>query len=219
MVRAIIFDLDGTLADTIQDIRDGLNGMLLELGLPEIPIEKALENINNGATELVRRSLPPEYRQNEDYIIKAKKIYDKHYSYCYNNKTKEFPGCKEALKALNKKNISISVLSNKQDVFVKEIISKLFHGIKFDFVLGQGNFPTKPDPASANFIIRSLNLSPDSVMFVGDSNVDMITAKSAGAIPVGVSWGYRSKDILIENGAKYIIASPSDIPSIINLLI
>ena len=218
MKKAIIFDLDGTLADTIDDITDGLNGMLNEYGFDSITREQTLNNINNGAFELVRRSLPRE-KQDDAFVTEAKKVYEKYYSDCYCNKTLEYNGCKEALLSLQEKDVSLSVLSNKQDEFVKVIVSKLFPEIKFDFVIGQGVFPTKPDPSAVTFILDKLHLSPSDAVIVGDSNVDMLTAKNADITAVGVSWGYRSPDILNKNGATIILNSPNEIASVLNYLI
>lgn len=218
MKKAVIFDLDGTLADTIDDITEGLNGMLKEYGFDLITRERTLNNINNGAFELVRRSLPKE-KLDDGFISEAKKVYEKYYSRCFCNKTHEYIGCTQALKSLQDKGVSLSVLSNKQDEFVKVIVSKLFPDIKFDFVIGQGKFPTKPDPSAVNFIINKLNLLPADLVIVGDSNVDMLTAENADITAIGVSWGYRSPEILIENGASVIVNSPNEIFAVLNNLI
>lgn len=219
MKKAIVFDLDGTLADTIADITDGLNGMLTEYGLPTVTCEQTLQNINNGAMMLVRRSLPEDKRDDE-FVKQAKMTYEKYYSKCYNNKTSEYPGCTEALKSLNAQGISLSVLSNKQDEFVKKIIQRLFPDIKFDFVMGQSDcFPTKPDPAALNYILEKIGVRPDEAVFVGDSNIDMQTAINANVFPYGVSWGYRSEQILLENGAKVVVGLTSSLANIPNVLI
>lgn len=216
MIKAIILDLDGTLANTIDDITDGLNGMLTEYGFPNVTTTDTLNNINNGALELVRRSLPADHRDDE-FTKKAKKTYEKYYSDCYCNKTLEYPGISSAIKKLEASGVSLSVLSNKQDEFVKVIVKKLFKDVKFDFVIGQGSFTTKPDPTSVNYILSNINVQSEHAVIVGDSNVDMITAKNANIKAVGVSWGYRSKEILIENGAEIIIDTPDKLVEIINI--
>lgn len=219
MIKCIIFDLDGTLADTICDIRDGLNGMLSEYGFPTVTKEQTLANINNGALELVRRSLPEQYRKDDGFVKEAKRVYEKYYSDCYNNLTKEYKGIKQSLKELTKQSIFLAVLSNKQDEFVKKIVAKLFDGINFASVLGQSEaFPTKPDPASLLHIISKLGLSPKEAVLVGDSNIDMITAANAKITAIGVSWGYRSPEILTEYGAKHILTSTSEIPLLPKIL-
>ena len=115
---------------------------------------------------------------------------------------------------------SLNVLSNKQDEFVKLIVKKLFPDIGFDFVIGQSEaFPTKPDPAAVFHIIKGVGSSTSSTTIVGDSNVDMITAKNASIVPLGVSWGYRSSDILLENGAKHIFTNAAELVNIPDFLI
>ena len=218
MKKAIIFDLDGTLADTIEDITDGLNGMLREYGFPTVTVKQTLDNINNGAFELVRRSLPVEKRNDDSFIKEAKIVYEKYYSRCYNIKTAEYNGCGKALKTLSSMGIKLCVLSNKQDGFVKEIIKRLFPDIPFSIVMGQSErFKTKPDPSSVLHILSSVEVDANDAAFVGDSNIDMLTAKNAGITPVGVSWGYRSTDILLENGAELIVREPSELTSIANI--
>ena len=218
MIKTVILDLDGTLADTITDIRDGLNGMLGQLGFPQVSKSDTLANINNGAFELVRRSLPEKYRTDDDFVKIAKVIYEKYYAECYNTQTAEYVGITEALKSLSDSKITLSVLSNKQDEFVKKIVAKLFPDIPFAFVMGQSDrFPTKPDPTSILYILDSLGASRCEAALVGDSNIDMLTARNAEIIPIGVAWGYRSKEILLENGAKYIVSSPCELTKITNL--
>ncbi len=218
MIKLIIFDLDGTLADTILDIKNGLNGMLGEYSFPLVSREQTLAAINNGATELVRRCLPEKYRADDNFVLQAKKVYEKYYSRCYNNLTSEYEGCSKALAELSSLGINLAVLSNKQDEFVKRIVDKLFCHVPFKCVMGQSEqFPTKPNPASAHHIMSLLGVRPEETVFVGDSNIDMDTAKNADVIPVGVSWGYRSSDILKKHGAREILTSPNMISSIASM--
>ena len=219
MIKSIIFDLDGTLANTIEDITDGLNGMLNELGFSTVTVAQTLENINNGALELVRRSLP-EDKRDDGFARYAKTVYEKYYAKCYNCKTYADKGVTEALKELALQGITLCVLSNKQDPFVKEIVKKLFADVPFAYVCGQSDrFPTKPDPTSVNYIMSKLGVSPDECAFVGDSGVDIKTAKNASLHPVGVSWGYRSVDVLNDEGAALIINNTASLSEIPNLLI
>lgn len=218
MIKNIVLDLDGTLADTITDIQGALNSMLREYGLQSITREQTLSNINYGATELIRRSLPSEYRNDDAFIKEARLVYEKYYSRCYNDNTYAFPEWDITLKKLSDNGISLSVLSNKQDEFVKKIISKLFPSIKFKFVMGNSElFPAKPSPESFLYIMNELSASKDETALVGDSDIDMKTAKNAEVTAIGVSWGYRNRDILLENGANHIIESPSDIFKIITV--
>ena len=211
MKKTVIFDLDGTLADTIYDIRDALCCMRRKLGFGDISVEDTLKNINNGAYVLVKKSLPEECTQDEEFVAAAKKVYESYYQKCYNSKTKAFTGCTEMLMKLTESGCQLAVLSNKQQSFVTEIVSTLFPEIPFVCVIGQGEFPTKPDPAAVEFIVGKTGASKSECFLVGDSDVDMQTAINAGIHPVGVSWGYRDAEILREKGAEFIAGEPADI--------
>ena len=144
-------------------------------------------------------------------VYAAKKIYESYYQKCYNSKTKAFTGCTEMLMKLTESGCQLAVLSNKQQSFVTEIVSTLFPEIPFVCVIGQGEFPTKPDPAAVEFIVGKTGVSKYECFLVGDSDVDMQTAINAGIHPVGVSWGYRDAGILREKGAEFIAGEPADI--------
>lgn len=215
MIKLIIFDLDGTLADTLDDIGDAVNSMLSELSFPTLTRKDMLANINRGARELIRRSLPEEARENGDLVTRALSIYERYYALCYCKKTFLYHGIHDALADLSKSGVSLAVLSNKQDEFVKNIVSSLLPDIPFSCVLGQGRFPTKPSPDAVRYILSSVGVSASETAFVGDSHVDMLTAKNSGTLAVGVTWGYRSREVLLENGARYLIDEPArlkDIP-------
>lgn len=204
MIKLIIFDLDGTLADTLDDIGDAVNEMLADYSFPLMTRNDILSNINRGPRELIRLCLPEKARE-DNFITEALSIYKGYYNRRYCVKTHLYDGVKEALLSLSDSGIKLAVLSNKQDEAVKLIVSELLPDIPFSFVLGQGQFPTKPCPDSVNYIMSSLKVSPSETAFVGDSNIDMQTAVNSGALPVAVTWGYRSREILAENGAKFFI--------------
>ena len=204
MAYGVIFDLDGTLADTMDDIKTGVNSMLTTLGYETRAKFELLQFINNGARELVRRSLPVAVQTEEFIIQSALDIYGREYAKCYCDKTRPFPGIAEALRKLKDEGFKLGVLSNKQDEFVKTIIYKLFGDDIFDFVMGQSALPPKPDPSSAQMVAKEIGVKSTKCIFVGDSDVDMQTAINAGMRPVGVSWGYRSEALLTEAGAGYI---------------
>jgi phosphoglycolate phosphatase len=218
MIKLIIFDLDGTLADTIDDIGSAVNSTLSELGFNPLSRKQIISNINYGAYELIKRSLPDEYSENAEFIKNALKIYEKHYALCYSEKTYLYSGIKEALSELSKKGVLLAVLSNKQDEFVKTIIKKLLPEISFAFVMGPGAFPPKPCPDSVNFIMQGCGAKPFETAFVGDSNIDMLTAVSSLSHAVGVTWGYRSREVLLENGASILIDTPENIKEIPELI-
>lgn len=211
MAYGIIFDLDGTLADTIDDLKTAVNNMLSILGYESRTKFEIINFINRGARELIRRSLPTTV-QSEDFIVdSALHIYELEYEKCYCDKTAPFPGIKEAVAELKAKKFKVGVLSNKQDVFVKTIIYKLFGTDTFDFVLGKTDMPHKPDPKSSIFVAKEMGVKPNKCIFVGDSDVDMHTAQNADMRAIGVSWGYRKPEVLIENGANYIAETPAQL--------
>ena len=214
MIKLVIFDLDGTLADTLDDIGDGVNAMLCDFSFPTLTRKDINANINRGPRELIRLCLPAEMRENEEFISKALEIYKGYYNLCYCNKTALYPGIQEALSSLSDNGVKLAVLSNKQDDAVKVIVSHLLPEIPFEYVLGHAEFPTKPSPDAANYIMTSIGVLPSETAFVGDSHIDMQTAVNCGSHPVGVTWGYRSRDVLIENGARYLIDRPADLKNI-----
>ncbi len=215
MIKAMIFDLDGTICDTLDDITDAINVMLCAKRFPTLTRDDTLNNINNGAFELVRRSLPAEHRINNDLIRECLSMYSEAYSKCYDNKSKPYEGMTKVIQELKKRGLKLAVLSNKQDQFVNKIIAKIFPEGLFDLVIGDGHFPTKPDPKSANYICRAFGVLPQECAIIGDSHVDMQTAVNAGLMSVGVSWGYRPINVLIDNGAKIIIQKAEDLFDII----
>ncbi len=215
MIKAVIFDLDGTLADTMPDLQTAMNNMLCRLGYKPKTRTDLIKAINNGAKEFVCRSLPKDV-QNVDFILQsAIDTYEDEYSVCYCDKTTAYPGIEALLMDLKAMGIKISVLSNKQDTFVKNIIGKLFDKKIFSCIQGQASMPTKPNPTSALAIAKSMGVKPSRCLFVGDSDVDIETATNAGMRSIGVVWGYREETLLLEKGATFIAKEPKDIIKIV----
>lgn len=216
MIKAVIFDLDGTLADTILDLGQAMNGMLRRFGWKERTREELIERINRGARLFVARSMPDDAYEtiDDDIVTEALAVYSEIYSGCYNDKTAPFDGVPELLAKLKNDGYALGVLSNKQDTFVKMIVERLFPDT-FDFVLGQGKYPEKPCPDAALAISAELGVTPAECMFVGDSDIDMKTALNAGMYPMGVAWGYRSKAVLRDAGASFVADIPDDILTVI----
>lgn len=216
MIKVIIFDLDGTLCDTIEDIRTAINAMLTKLGYKTRSRQEVLKSINNGAKELVRRCLPRDVQKVDFIVDSALEIYASEYAKCYCEKTKPFDGIKALLMELKGQGYKLAVLSNKQDDFVKHMVGKLFDKSFFNVAMGQRDFPTKPNPASAIAIARQLGARPDKCVIIGDSDVDVATAINAQMHIIGVNWGYRDEAILREAGALNIAHSPEEILTILD---
>lgn len=210
-MKLVIFDLDGTLAETIDDLLQALNRMLAELSLPLCTREKLFTFVNNGIYRFIKLALPEHLQADEELIQTAIRIYERHYADCYADKTHPYKGLPSVLSRLKKEGTLLAVLSNKQDPFVKNIIAKIYPAGLFSEVCGQLDLPAKPDPQSTLAIANRLGISPADCIYCGDSDVDMLTAKNAGMTALGVSWGYRTTDILYEAGADYVAKDPEDL--------
>ena len=213
---AVVLDLDGTLAYTMDDITTAVNNMLTRLGYKTRTKAEVLKFINNGARELVRRSLPKSVQDRELIVDTALDTYEEEYAKCYLEKTYAYEGVTEALLELKKEaTVSFAVLSNKQDKFAKDIINKIFPEKLFKVVMGQAGMPTKPDPTSILYILKRLGVKPERAFMVGDSDIDVQTAINAGITPIGVEWGYRDSLLLRKTGAEYIAESPEHLYDIL----
>lgn len=215
MIKAVILDLDGTLADTMDDLITAMNGMLREKGYPERTREDLLRFINKGARRFVGQALPDGLVKDtvdysDDIVGDAVKVYGEHYARCYADKTFEYEGMTEELKKMKERGLKLGVLSNKQDRFVKDIVKKLFPGI-FDSVYGQTELPEKPNPAGCFMIAKELGVEPCECAFVGDSDVDVKTALNSKMNGISVTWGYRDAECLKAAGAKIIIDKVCDL--------
>lgn len=218
MIKAVIFDLDGTLVDTILDLQTAINCMLIRLGYKTKTKADVLNAINKGSRELVRKCLPKEVQDVEFILESALEVYKEEYSRCYLDKSIAFMGVNELLVALRAKGIKLGVVTNKPERFAHDMIESLFEEKTFYSVVGQGSFPVKPNPASTLLMLKDMGVKPSECLFVGDSDVDMITAKNVGARSVGVSWGYRNASLLTDAGANYIIHNPKSLVDIIEMI-
>lgn len=207
MLKAVIFDLDGTLLCTVADLCDSVNYALSSFGFPAITLEMATKMIGNGVRILITRAAPE--GTDECTVNELLARFKSHYKDNMENKTKAYDGIVEMLSALKKKGIKTAVLSNKYDAATKRLCDDLLTGL-IDLPVGerQGR-PRKPDPDGVMYILDQLSCNASECALVGDADTDMKTALNAGVIPVGVSWGYRSVDALREGGA-HIIADTSE---------
>lgn len=216
MVKLIIFDLDGTLCNTIYDLADATNYALTKMGYPTHSEDKIQGMVGNGIKNLVTRSMPDGART-ETNINATKEFFFEYYKVHYADKTVVYDGITDMLGKLCEKGIKLAVCTNKEDSMAKSVVKKLF-GDTFSLIIGQGNkFPLKPEADSSLYIMNELGIKREETVFIGDSDVDMKTAKNAGVNSIGVSWGYRDKEELINNGCKSIADSPLDIIKIIEV--
>lgn len=214
MIKCCIFDLDGTLVNSLYDIANAANSTLALLGLPVYNIEKYRQFAGNGVAKLIERILPNEYRTDE-YKQKALDIFNEKYNRCCLDTTTPYIDIVETLEELKKQNIILAVVSNKPHDLVKKIINNLLPDI-FDDVFGNiAGIATKPSPDLCLQVIRNHNIKACECIFTGDSDVDMLTAINAKMLPTGVSWGFRSKSELKNAGAKYIINTPKELLKIL----
>lgn len=220
MIRAVIFDLDGTLANTIPAIREGLNLTMKLYGYPEHTDAEVLTYINNGARELVRRAMPEALREDEETVSRVLADYDRLYAETYAHTDSTYEGIADVVAALHRKGLGIAVLSNKQDVFVKRLCEQLLPAGVCDVAQGvvAGN-PTKPNPYLSELVAERLGVSTDECVMVGDSDVDVKTARAAGMSHIGVSWGYRDRTFLRENGAEAIADTPAQLLEMIEKML
>ncbi|SNR37563.1 phosphoglycolate phosphatase [Lutibacter agarilyticus] len=212
--KAVIFDLDGTLVDSLYDISDAMNMVLERANFPTHSYKDYQNFIGSGIRSLVVKSLPSTH-QNESQIEKYFDAMIEVYRDNCTHKTTPYEGIGELLDSLVSHNLKLSVLSNKADEFTKKIVAAIFPNY-FNPVLGLTDEALKkPHPFGALEICKNLDLKAEEVLYVGDTDVDMQTAKNANMIAVGVLWGYRSKEELILSGANYILCKPLDLIDIL----
>jgi len=214
--RALIFDLDGTLLDTLADLADSGNAALAALGLPEHPQDAYRYFVGLGIEELVVRMLP-ENRRDDATVQQALARVGVEYKQRWRDKTRAYPGIPELLETLRGRGLPVCVLSNKPQHYTEITVEAFFPGRPFTHVRGaRPEVPNKPHPAGALALATELGLSPGRVVFVGDSATDMKTARGAGMLPVGVLWGFRDEAELTKNGAAHLIARPDELLRILD---
>ncbi len=201
--KLLIFDLDGTIADTIYSIRDAVNMTMEKYSFPCRSYEQVRMAIGNGARELIRLSLPVEVSENAELVDRVLADYEVLYGQTHSRVKECYPYIKEVLSTLKERGYILAVLSNKQDRYVKGIIRSLLENGEISHAQGQTALPKKPDPTVPLMIADSFCVLPTECAFIGDSEVDVKTAKNAGMTAVACSWGYREREVLAD--ADYII--------------
>ena len=211
MTKTIIFDLDGTLLNTLEDLMISTNYALLEFGFPTHSLEDIRKFVGNGVKKLIERAVPIDCSQ--DVTEKCLDVFKEHYSKNMYNHTKPYDSILEILEELHNKGLKIGVVSNKFDSAVKELCQKYFLNL-VDIAIGQSDdVPKKPAPNGVFKAMKELSAEPSSTIYVGDSEVDVQTAKNSNLPCIGVLWGFRDRKDLA--GADYIIDNPCDILKIV----
>lgn len=214
--RAAIFDLDGTLLDTLEDIADSANRVLAHHGFPGHNLDAYRHFVGEGVTVLMTRAVPREHQSDPSLIRQCVEEFREDYGRNWKTKTRPYEGVMEMLEALTAGGVKIGVLSNKPDDSTRICVEELLPGIPFEAVMGQREgIPAKPDPAGALQIARTLGAAPEEVLYAGDTPIDMKTALAAGMFAVGVLWGFRSREELEGAGARVLIAHPGDLLKLI----
>jgi len=211
--KAVIFDLDGTLLDTLTDIRDSMNQVMAEMRQTELSYAETRQFVGLGVNHLVDEVIRSRLIDSEKFAVIKQRYLDIYRANSLNS-TAPYPGIVELLDELKSRGLSLNVLSNKPDPDVQSVIAHFFTG--FSHVYGKKpEYAIKPDPASAKRIIDDLGLKAEEVLYVGDTATDIETAKNAGLTSVGVLWGFRDREELVSAGADHIISRPGEILAII----
>jgi len=209
--KAVLFDFDGTLIDTLEDIAHSVNSALKKIGFPQYELEDYRSFVGDGREALTSRVLPEQYR-NPDTIDKVLAYINEEYDRRWADNSRPYPGIPEMLDEINNRDIKMAILSNKANSFIEIMTARLLPHWRFAVVMGaMPTVPLKPDPTSALQVATQMGLDPAEIIYLGDSDIDMITAGKAGMYPVGALWGYRDAGNLLAGGAKALIKKPVDL--------
>lgn len=214
MYKLAIFDLDGTLLNTIDDLADACNYALQSQGFPEHTADAYKQFVGNGAHNLILRAMPPAYRDTAA-TGKVEAVFHAQYADHAQDKTWPYPGIISALTALRVAEVRVAVLSNKPDTYTGKLVEQYFPGLA-DVVFGQRDgVPIKPDPTAVEEILHIMGCDPGDAVYIGDTGVDIQTGRAAGMDTIGVAWGFRTREELETNGASVIIDKTEDLIKII----
>lgn len=212
MIKAVVFDLDGTLLNTLDDLKESTNFALRKFNYPERTLEEVRCFVGNGVRKLIERAVPEDCKNIDECL----EVFKNNYSENMYNHTQAYNGILKILEELHKDKVKIGVVSNKFDSAVKDLCKKYF-GDLVDTAIGQNDdVPKKPAPDGVLKAMKILGSDKNSTIYAGDSDVDVQTAKNAGLKCIGVTWGFRTKDYL--KGADFIVDSPDEILKIVRSL-
>lgn len=210
-MRAAIFDMDGTLLNTLEDLADSGNYVLASRGYATHPTEAYKYFVGSGIRELARRVLPPDARTPE-VIAELTTAFKEHYATCWDNKTRAYDGIPELLAGLRQRGIPTAVCTNKPDSFAQINAKRFFPDTPFDVVMGLHDAtPPKPNPFLPLEAARLLQVAPEDCAYLGDTSVDMQTGNNAGMFTIGVLWGFRPEEELLEHGAQLLLEHPLEL--------
>ena len=214
--EAVLFDLDGTLLDTLEDLADATNRALARSGFPAHPLDAYRYFVGDGMRNLILRTLP-EGQRDEEMLAKTIEAFQEEYGRNWADKTRPYEGVPELLDALAERGVPMAILSNKPDEFTKLCVGRLLPRWRFRAVQGVSETnPKKPDPTGALAIAERLGVAPAEVLYVGDTNTDMKTANAAGMFAVGVTWGFRPASELLAHGARALLAAPGELVGLLD---
>jgi phosphoglycolate phosphatase len=215
MIRLVIFDLDGTLLDTIADLAAATNQALAHFGYPTHPTEAYRFFVGNGINKLFERALP-EADRTEENVLRIRSRFVPYYDVHNADLSRPYPGVTEVLQQLTADGVKVAVASNKYQSATQKLVAQYFGGIPFVEVLGQRDgIAPKPDPTIVFDILRTAGVAKEEVLYVGDSNVDMLTARQAGVAVCGVTWGFRPRTELEAHHPEYLVDEAAEILDIV----
>lgn len=208
LIKAVLFDLDGTLTDTLRDIADAMNHSLRLHSLPEWPVDAYRYLVGDGAKKLAERAV----RERQELALSVQREYQSFYETHNLVTTKPYEGIPEMLAALSARGIKLAVFSNKPDADTKNVVRHFFPNVPWTAVRGQvSGIPVKPNKAGALLTAQALGEMPEDILYLGDTSTDMHCARNAGMVPIGALWGFRTEEELRDSGALRCLAHPADI--------
>ena len=210
--KAAVFDLDGTLVNSLDDLADSANATLRAYGFPMHEVEAYRYFVGDGTRKLMERILPQEYAANTTFVEQFMSKYKDRYARNLLQKTKPYDGIMEMLEELRRRGIPMAVCTNKHQSAAEMIVKTLFpHGIFQEVIGDQKGLPRKPDPQKVLHIMRNFGVTGEQTAYFGDTDVDMDTARNAVAFAVGVLWGFRPEEELVAHGADLLLTHPMEL--------
>ncbi|MEE1317891.1 MAG: HAD family hydrolase [Ruminococcus sp.] len=211
MIKIAVFDLDGTLVNSLTDLAQSVNKGLVKAGLDEKPVENFNRYVGNGREVMVKRAMG-KFADNEELLTIVRDTFNAEYKIHCNDNTTSYEGCAELLEKLRKDGIITAVLSNKPDEFVGKILKKVYPNHTFEEAWGKKpEYKTKPDKQALIAMLDKHNIKPEECIYIGDSDVDVQTAQNSGVKMAGVEWGFRGREELISVGAPFVAKTAEEL--------